>query len=103
MITVRIVDEEFREVQPPNIDLDPTLLTRVLPDAELNGLRCLAFVDPYGETVFNRQQLPVLIDELDWLRQRCANPSDQELVRELKRLAGAALEDVHLYLRFTGN
>jgi len=37
----------------------------VLSMVELENTKCLAFVDPYGHTVFNQLQLPVLINELE--------------------------------------
>ena len=37
--------------------------------ADLNGTICLRFVDPYGDSLFNTMQLPILRKELDWLAQ----------------------------------
>jgi hypothetical protein len=36
----------------------------VLATANLDGTKCLGFIDPYGDTVFNQSQIPVLISEL---------------------------------------
>ncbi len=35
----------------------------------LDNTICLRFIDPYGDTVFNQWQIPVFIDELQWLLQ----------------------------------
>lgn len=35
----------------------------LLGTAKLKGTRCLGFIDPYGNTIFNQLQIPVLIDE----------------------------------------
>jgi hypothetical protein len=37
----------------------------VLSMTQLQDTKCLAFVDPYGDTIFNQLQLPVLISELE--------------------------------------
>jgi hypothetical protein len=44
------------------------LLNWLLSVSDLDGTACLRFIDDYGETVFNRLQLPVLRDELIQLR-----------------------------------
>jgi hypothetical protein len=51
------------EVADPN-----GLLSWLLSISDLAGTACLRFIDDYGETVFNRLQLPVLRDELIRLR-----------------------------------
>ena len=51
------------EVADPN-----GLLSRLLSISDLDGTACLRFIDDYGETVFNRLQLPVLRHELIRLR-----------------------------------
>jgi hypothetical protein len=43
-------------------------LSWLLSIADLDRTACLRFIDDYGETVFNRLQLPVLRDELIRLR-----------------------------------
>jgi hypothetical protein len=43
---------------------------RLLTAPELDGTSCLQFIDPYGDTLFNRLQLPVLRRELESLRLR---------------------------------
>lgn len=35
----------------------------------LDNTVCLRFIDPYGDTVFNQQQISVFINELQWLLQ----------------------------------
>jgi hypothetical protein len=35
----------------------------LLATVNLDATRCLGFIDPYGDTVFNQLQIPVLIDE----------------------------------------
>ncbi len=48
--------------------LDPGgYLSLALGLAALDETVCLRFIDPYGNTVFNQQQIPVFMDELQWL------------------------------------
>jgi hypothetical protein len=43
------------------------LLAAVLQSSHLNDTACLRFIDPYGETLFNTLQMPVLLEELESL------------------------------------
>jgi hypothetical protein len=64
--------------------------------------RCLRFLDAYGDTVFNRLQLPVLVSEL---RQHVA-PLSEEMRRRVERLEAfiqPAIDEPHLYVRFMGD
>ena len=36
----------------------------ILATGDFSNTACLRFIDPYGDTVFNRRQAPVLIEEL---------------------------------------
>jgi hypothetical protein len=46
--------------------------------AILDSTRCLQFIDPYGDTVFNRLQIPVLQSECSALALRLTEPNLQE-------------------------
>ena len=53
--------------------LDPcNRVAKLLPDWRDESSICLRFVDLYGDTVFNRLQLPVLIAELQTAVARAA-------------------------------
>lgn len=46
--------------------LDPQgYLALALSMAQLQDTKCLVFVDPYGHTIFNQLQLPILINDLE--------------------------------------
>jgi hypothetical protein len=59
MIDVVIQDENGREI---------SRCARALPASALEYAdeegSCLHFVDPYGDTIFNQRQIPVLVVEL---------------------------------------
>jgi len=45
------------------------------------GTVCLKFIDPYGNTVFNRLQMPVLISELYAVRPQVTEPAISALLQ----------------------
>jgi len=65
--------------------------------AILDSTHCLQFIDPYGDTVFNRWQIPVLQGECSALASRLTEPNLQEGKRVYLERAAAwpkvALED----------
>src|SRR5262245_20595126 len=66
----------------------------------LENTVCLRFIDPYGNTVFNRPQIPVLISELESLYTRVTDVAlRQQAVRscEAAKQAGWAVEIVRNY------
>jgi hypothetical protein len=74
------------------------------PLVELAGqtTTCLRFIDPYGDTTFNRQQVPVLIHELETLdstRSASQGPVVQALLAFLRQGQG----QVHHYVKFIGD
>ena len=66
------------------------------------GTTCLRFIDPYGETIFNRGQCGVLRDE--WSALAADAPEDaQSWVNDVARLIERCATDMHLYVRFSGD
>jgi hypothetical protein len=78
------------------------VLPRLLDRANDSSDCCLPFVDPYGNTVFNRLQMKSLIQELDRVSQG-ASANEIAFAYRLRELAVRCLEEVHLYLRFYGD
>ena len=64
---------------------------------------CLRFIDPYGNTVFNRLQMGELLAELAGLRQEASDPVQFELVKRIEELATQCQMRVHLYVKFYGD
>lgn len=63
---------------------------------------CLRFIDPYGETVFNQLQIPVLIEELAELRSRSASAELRNRLNAVVAFLSASRE-LHTYVRFSGD
>ena len=59
-------------------------------------------IDRYGDTVFNRLQVPMLVKDLD---RMLANASSEQtpVLRRVQSLAERVAEEPHLYLKFMGD
>jgi hypothetical protein len=71
--------------------------------AGMSSSVCLRFVDPWGDTVFNQAQIPVLLTELKQCQQ---NQTDQEIKDHLEkviRLVSQAEGRSHTYIEFSGD
>ncbi len=89
------------------------VLEELLPDrgASLNAVVakapdnsvCLRFIDPYGDTVFNRIQLPLLISELQRARQDLPGGASPTHLDSVLALVRKAEDEVHTYVRFLGD
>jgi hypothetical protein len=71
--------------------------------SKLQDSVCLRFVDPYGDTVFNQKQIPVLVEELQRVRPQLAEPGTVNHLDQVVALAKKSIREVHTYLRFYGD
>ena len=99
-INVR-VESERAEVQAEV--LDPQNLTAKLVAASKPTSCCLRFINPYGDTIFNILQLPVLVQELERVLASVSDPQLQAHARAVLDLANQAKGEAHTYLRFVGD
>jgi hypothetical protein len=67
------------------------------------GTCCLRFIDPYGDTVFNQAQIPVLLSELRALGARAPRADVAALLDDLCAFIERAVDHVHTYVRFIGD
>lgn len=66
------------------------------------GTTCMRFIDPYGDTVFNRTQCGVLRDE--WVALADGAPEAvQRWIDDVAALIERCSTDMHLYVRFSGD
>jgi hypothetical protein len=63
----------------------------------------LAEIDWYGNTIFNRIQMPRFLSAWRTLAQEAQTPDEAKLVREIRELAERCESEVHLYLKFIGD
>ena len=79
------------------------LLHHILPNHEDASYRFLNCVDWYGDTTFNRYQIPVVRVELKRLKESNTADDLQTLLCQIDQLAEQALMEPHLYLKFLGD
>jgi hypothetical protein len=63
----------------------------------------LAEIDWYGNTIFNRVQMPRFMSAWGALAEQAQTPDETKLVGEIRELAERCESDVHLYLKFIGD
>lgn len=98
-IDVTVTDEDGRVLHTV---LDPrNVLRTIVRDADA-GTSCLKFIDPYGDTTFNRSQVVQLLEEMREHRER-ASAEQAALLTQVEALAERALAEPHLYLKFVGD
>jgi hypothetical protein len=79
------------------------LLPRLLERLDENAFPMLAYIDRYGDTVFNRLQLPRFLAEWQTLSSRAVSDEEKILLDAIRLLAEKAVRGVHLYVAFIGD
>ena len=100
-IRVIVEDEQRREIA--SMDDPNNVLHRLLPRPEDTAWECLNRIDWYGETLFNRYQVPLVRKELSRLMAALDTAPEVQFVRQIAALAERCGEEPHLYLRFSGD
>ncbi len=102
-IDVALVNERHvpkQEVHDPRQHLS-SLATGQWP--ELENSVCLRFVDPWGDTVFNQSQIPVLLAELERSTATQTAPALKAHLEKVCRLVAKAMNQTHMYIKCTGD
>jgi len=102
MIDVNLIDEQGEALEQV---IDSKSIVELLASdwAERLDSVCLRFVDPYGDAVFNRAQIPILLAEL---KESESEQSDQKIkahLRDVIDLVERAQGQVHVYIEFSGD
>jgi hypothetical protein len=99
MIAIRIEDERGEPwgTADERTNLGNTHLVKwLLKCADISDTACLRFIDPYGNTTFNRAQAKVLLDELAAVQEKIsAEAISAEVARKRMRLQKQGLPDSH--------
>jgi hypothetical protein len=69
----------------------------------LPGSCYLRFVDPYGDTVFNQTQLPVLLTELQHCLSSMPGSRCREHIASVCTLVAEGQGQIHVYVKFIGD
>jgi hypothetical protein len=83
--------------------LDDRKLEELLPADDDRSYVCLRFVDPYGDTTFNRPQMPDLLLELDRIKAKARSEEDRQFIMQIIKLAQRCQREVHTYIKFYGD
>ena len=70
---------------------------------KLTHTKCLQFVDPWGDAVFNQSQITVLLQELNAELPEIREPEVRAHVEKVIRLVQRAIDQTHTYIKFTGD
>jgi len=98
MISAVIQDENGNQVGE-RIDLPAGLF----PDLHDTRFVCLRFIDPYGDTVFNRLQVQAMLEDLRLLKTVSQSHDQQMLIQRIEALGEICQKEAHLYLKFIGD
>jgi hypothetical protein len=100
-LTIALETERREQVETV---VDPRrVLKPLIPSVDDMSYRCLCFIDPYGDTVFNRRQVPTVIAELDRLRGLATIAEQVSVLDAITALARECQTRVHHYLVFYGD
>ena len=102
-IDVALVNERH---EPKQEVFDPRQhLTHLATDQwpKLENSVCLRFIDPWGDTVFNQSQVPVLLVELEYSAASQTDPELKSHLEKVCRLVARAKDQTHMYIKFIGD
>jgi hypothetical protein len=78
-------------------------LHRFLPASDDTSYVLVNYIDWYGNTIFNRIQMPRFTKEWASLRQAAIASGASDLHTKIATMATRCSEEVHLYLKFQGD
>ena len=82
---------------------DPSSLFQILIPFDDETSVCLRFIDPYGETIFNQIQIPILLKELQIAISNCRDERARKHGAKVMRLIQDSGRGPHVYIRFVGD
>jgi hypothetical protein len=100
---IELVWEEENGTELARLGDPQSLLKGFLPSESALEFVCLRFVDPYGDTIFNTLQLPVLLQELRARASSMLEPPVAEHLSKAISLVANAQGHIHTYVRFVGD
>jgi hypothetical protein len=98
MVRVQVEDEGGASIGEA-IDVPSTFF----PPETDSRFVCLRFVDPYGDTVFNRIQACHLDGDLRLKMRECGDQKDLKMIEELLLLVALCQAEPHCYIRCIGD
>ena len=100
-LDIRLEDREGMTLEEtPDLQ---NVLSRVLPSWDDESFHLLRYIDPWGDTVFNRLQMDELVEELRRIREKTSNEEERFFIRAVGTMALRCKDGDHLYLKFPGD
>lgn len=102
---IRWEDENGKEIEKfhGSFRLVFEMMSLLDEKTELWETKCLQFIDPWGDTTFNRGQIPVLIDELKFALTKCKDENKRKEFKEVIEFIKKADGQIHTYIKFWGD
>jgi len=100
-ITVSLITEQGEVLEQAGDPMNH--LHRFLPDVESDAYVHVNCIDWYGDTTFNRLQMPRFLQEWAKLRDQAAADGATDLHAKVAAMATRCNDEVHLYLKFQGD
>ena len=98
---IRLQDENGEKIEEV---LDQQGIIAIhLPPLSDQSYHCVRFIDPYGDTYFNRVQMETFLLEWGRVFDKVQEKEAKRLFVEIKTLAHRCQEEVHTYLKFLGD
>ncbi len=101
-IDVVLLDERGSELSEAVQDR-AGVIAHSLPELTDTSFACIRFVDPYGDTVFNRLQAAVAVEEWDRLETTFSERGASTLWADVRNLLVHCSQEPHTYVRFIGD
>jgi hypothetical protein len=98
VITVQIQSELGEVVAGPIFWECPPL-----PGVNDGRFPCLRFVDPYGDTIFNQLQIPIVLQDLRLLAATALEQDQVSQIRNVEELIEPYAQNAHFYLKLIGD
>ncbi len=76
---------------------------RLYPEWRDPDFPLLAYIDPYGDTVFNSLQMEPFLAEWKRLSPKAKTPGEQKFLQDVERLALRCQNEIGLNLKFLGD
>jgi hypothetical protein len=102
-INVTWIDENqkpIEEITDPAMALSRLATSRWL---SLSGSTCLRFIEPWGDTVFNQTQIPLLLAELRGELATDLEPGPLKHLQSVIALVEQSIDQTHTYIKFIGD
>jgi hypothetical protein len=89
--------EKEKEALDPNYSL-----AKIWPIGN-QSFPLLQYIDPYGNTIFNRKQMSEVEKEIDILLREDLTPEQRQVLVRIRALVSECQTRVHMFLRFRGD